>query len=527
MTVDRPRAHQPLALLGVVVVTLPVTVRRTPEDDLGIAVVLMAVMAGASLAAWLGDRRLRTRGRNLAGWGLVTLGALSLLVIAHLAVPDRPEHALPFAAGVAVSVAPVRRTRLRLPVQVLVVVGMAALMLAAGRPWPETAVTVSLLAFVVWLSGVLAGSVLDARRAQQQARVAAERRASLLSTVQELSGGSATQAARTVVDCLCSLGLPVAGVSLVRDDFLIPLALEGLSPTSGRRVGEGVAGTALAEDATVVSDRYDLDERRLPGREGLGAVIAVPVRIAGRAVGVLLGGRPAPGPLPDEVVEVAEVLASHLGGVLETEQRLGRQRELLERMRALDDMRGRLVTDVSEEVRDPLTVVRGIAETLGTHGDRLPPERRLQLLQGFEAQAQALRETIDALLDFSRLQASRPLAIPGLLTLGELVSAVVTTDVAVEGETDIVVRTDAVLLARALELLAGLGPVHRVHVSTDDTSAWIRLELDVAHSSPRERLLLGLAERLIVSAGGRCRLQDGAVVMGVPLAVPVVPGAPT
>jgi putative methionine-R-sulfoxide reductase with GAF domain len=512
---DRGRPYQPLVLLGVVAVTLPVTLRRTPDEYLGVVVATLALISGASVAAWLGGRRLGHRGRTLVSWGLITLGAVALLFVTHLAVPERPELALPFAAGIAVSIAPVRRTTLRLPVQVLVVLGMAALLIAAGRPGREAALTILLLGFVVWLSQVLANSLLDARRAQQRARMAAERRAALLGTVRELSGGSPTRAARTVVDSLRSLGLSVAGVSLVRDEHLVPLALDGIPPPPSLRVGDGVAGAAVAENATLVAEHYSLDGRRLPVRAEVGSVIAVPVRSAGEAVGVLLGGRREAGAFPDEVVEVAEVLASHLGGVLETEQRLGRQRELLDRMRALEDMRGELVTEVSEEIRDPLTVVRGIAETLRAHGDRLPADRREQLLRGFEDQAGALRETIDALLDFSRLQADRPLAVPGLVALGEFLLSVLPAEVVIEGDLDTVVRADSVLMGRMLEFISGLGEVRRASVTTDETTAWLRLDSDVRRTSTRARLVLGLAERLAVSAGGRWTLEDRAVVVGL------------
>lgn len=508
----RHRSYWPLVPLSVVAVILPVTLRRTPPESLGIGVAMMALLAVASLAAWLAGPRLDDRGRRLVAWCLVALGTLALLVVAHLAVPERPEHALPFAAGVAVTVAPVRRTVLRLPVQVLVVAGMSLLLMAAGRSWGEITLTVLLLTFVVWLSGVLAGSLLEARRSQQRAREAAERRAALLRAVQELSGSTAAQAARTVVDSLRSLGFPVAGVSLVRDDRLVPLALDGVPPSPGLRVDQGIAGAAIAEDRTMLSERDDLG---LPVQEELGSVIAVPVRSAGRAVGVVIGGRGTAGPWPDDMVEIAEVLASHLGGVLETEERLGRQHELLERMRALEDMRVGLATHVSEDVRDPLTVVRGIAETLRLHGDRLAAERRAQLLQGFEDQASALRETIDTLLDFSRLRASRPVPVVGLLDVGELLGSVFGSDM-VGGDLDTIVRTDAILLGRILEILRGLGHVRRVHVTADEGLAVVRLESDAPQPWPRARLLLELAERLIVSVGGTWNLERDAVVVGLP-----------
>jgi K+-sensing histidine kinase KdpD len=508
---------RPVLLLAGVLMVVPVTVRRTPPDLLVPLVGLVGLVGITGTVAWLARGRLWGVHRTRVGWVLLAGAGVVLLTVAAVALPDRPEHALPFAVAVAVAVSPARRTRLRLPFQATVVVAVTALLVRADRPLLEVGVAVFLLVFAVWLAGTLAQSFVDARRRQLTARREAERRAELLSAVEALSTRDPSDAARTVVDSLRSLGYSVAGVSLERDGVLVPIALEGLPPAPGLEVGEGLAGAALAENRTLVVDDYRADPRSLPGREDLGAAIVVPIRSGETPVGVVLGGRQTAGPLPAAEVEVAEVLAAHLGGVLETEQTMHRQRELLARMQSLETMRERLLTEVSEEVRDPLTIVRGIAETLAAHQGSLSEEQRTRLLAGFVEQTRSLRATIDALLDFSRLQAARPLPTLGLFGLAELL-APVADGADVEGDPEAVVRTDPLLLGRALETVASIGQLRRVLVTPDGSQVTLRLELEPATALQSASLLLGLAERLVVTVGGSWSLEPGAVEVSLPRA---------
>ena len=502
---------RPVLLLAGVLMIVPVTLRRTPPDLLVPVLALAGLVAVTGTVAWLARDRLWGVRRTQVGWALLAGAGIVLLTVAAVALPDQPEHALPFA----VAVSPARRTRLRLPFQVAVIVAITALLVRADRPLLEVGFALALLVFAVWLAGTLAQSFVDARHRQLTARREAERRAELLSAVGALSARDPADAARTVVESLRSLGYSMAGVSLERDGALVPITLEGLPPTPGLQAGGGLAGAALAENRTVVVDDYQTDPRSLPGRDDLGAAIVVPIRSGETAVGVVVGGREAVGPLPAAEVEVAEVLAAHLGGVLETEQTMHRQRELLARMQSLETMRERLLTEVSEEVRDPLTVVRGIAETLAAHRESLSEEQRTRLLEGFVEQTRSLRATIDALLDFSRLQAARPLPTLGLCGLADLLEPV-TDGAAVEGDTDTVVRTDPLLLGRALETVASIGDLRRVLVAPEGNQVRLRLELEPAAALESSSLLLGLAERLVVSVGGSWTVETGAVEVSVP-----------
>ena len=483
-------------------VALPVLVARTPENMLPLAGGVAALLAGVSLISAFVGPHAGMQGRSWLGWGQVAASGLGLLTLLHLAFPQRPEHGLALAAAVAVTVAPVSRTWLRVPVQLLMIAGMGLLFLRAGRDLADVLLWLALLAFVIWLSGAFSRDLLAVRRSAQRARRSAERRAELLAAVGDLSGRSSSEAATTVTSTLRSLGFSVAGVSVLTGDEIVPLALDGLPPASGLRVGEGVAGTAIAENRAIVTGDYQADPRRLAYRQSIRSVVAVPVRERGQPVGVVMGGRHVPGRPPEAMVEIVDVLAAHLGGVVETERRIQRQRELLARMQSLEDMRSRLVSEISEHVRDPLTVVRGISQTLVSHGEGLPPQQRLRMLEGFEIQTRALRETIDALLDFSKFQAEHPVATLGLVRLGDLLGEAMGANVVIVGDPGTVVRTDRVLLGRAVELILAVGEVERLCIDEVGDRVTARFEGAPAGPVTRSRLLLRLAQRLVLAVEG-------------------------
>jgi signal transduction histidine kinase len=498
---ERRLWSQPLLLLAAVLVVLPVLLQRPTGAELRLAIGGAAFLGLVSVASTLAGPHVGPRGRSWMGWAQVALSAVGLLALVHLAVPGQPEHGLALAAAVAATVAPVRRIWLRLPVQLLVVGGMTLLLVRAGHGAAELALWSFFLAFVVWLCGAFSRDLLAVRRRARGARRSAERRAELLAAVRDLSGRSSSEAAATVTATLRSLGFSVAGVSLLQGDRIVPLVLDGLPPAAGLRVGQGVAGAAVGENRTIVAGDYQRDPRRLQHRKGIRSVVAVPIRERGEAVGVVMGGRHTPGRPPEAMVEIVDVLAAHLGGVLETERRVLRQRELLDRMETLEEMRSRMVSEISEHVRDPLTVVRGIAQTLVAHGSALPVEQRARLLDGFDAQTRALRETIDALLDFTRFQAAHPVATLGLVRLGDLLEGL-DDSMALRGDLDAVARTDPVLVSRAIELLCAVHGVERVEIEGVGERIAVRFEGQADVSSSRTRLLLRLAERLVIAVGG-------------------------
>jgi K+-sensing histidine kinase KdpD len=496
---------------------LPV-VLATGAPPLAAIAVAVAVGTGAALA--LVDRLspLSAVARARAALLLTILALLGLAVLVAVDPAVRPEAYLMVAASLSVALASAPAPGLRWSFQVLVIATVGYGYQRADRTVAETLLVLGGLLVLAALGDVFSEELRRARRNENQARRDAERRAELLEAVKTLPARSPASAARACVETMRALAYDTAGVAVLGDDG----ALHAMyADTQDMLVlpqlpGEGMAWVALGRDETVTSEDYNREAYALPGRDQVRSAVVTPVRVEGRPTGVIIGARSTARMPTEAEVEIVEVLARHLGAVLENERIAERQRELLDRMAELDTMREGFVGAVSAEVRDPLTIVRGIASILRSHGVTLDDERRVSFLDTLCAKSEELRDLIDTLLDFSRFQAVDveagtrsvelgPLLDPlvrdgGLLVRGHAGNALVGVTVAVDPD----------LLVPAIELLlakrSGSAP-------TDPGSLWVethdeevRLRVRGGDGGP-SALLRSLASQLVVAAGAEI---DGA-----------------
>jgi len=77
----------------------------------------------------------------------------------------------------------------------------------------------------------------------------------------------------------------------------------------------------------------------------------------------------------------------------------------------LSEMKTEFVSLVSHELRTPLTSIMGFAQTLRADTERLPPEDQDEFLGIIEQESNRLLVMINDLLDISRMEAGRPLAM--------------------------------------------------------------------------------------------------------------------
>jgi K+-sensing histidine kinase KdpD len=377
----------------------------------------------------------------------------------------------------------------------------------------EVAFTLVLMAVIASLSTRFAGEFRSSGQAERVAREAAERRRELLDAVRPLPDLDLRAAAEVTTAALRALGAVAAGVVVVRDDRVVPVDLNGVPPADRLlRVGEGVSGRAIAEDRTLVFHDYqDLPERfdHLPE---LRSTVSTPIHIGTEVVGAIMAARGEPGPPTSGEVEVIEVLAAHLGAVLATRRQMENQRTLLRRMGRLETMRSAFVDEVSDELRDPLTVIRGAADALRRHGDELPEEDRRRLVDRLCLRADELRDIVNALLDFSRSQADQRAPAIQRSRLGELLSTFggrLLFDGA--APVDVEVEVDTPLARSAIELILG-GHVARAHVSITEGD----VELAIQRDDPgRPTVVRSLVAQLAVEAGATFR-DEGAPTLRLP-----------
>ncbi len=168
---------------------------------------------------------------------------------------------------------------------------------------------------------------------------------------------------------------------------------------------------------------------------------------------------------------------------------------------------------MSDELRDPLTVVRSAGHTLGAHGSSLSPEARSGLIDRLCGQAGRLQQIVDVVLDFSRFQATHRVSRQHWVDLQTVVAPfrdhleVAASDPG-DRDLDVRIHIDGELLRYALALLLeeAQGPLT---LTIDAQEVVLTVDDGVQVRSPLTRSLI---EQLILEAGATLEATDPATI---------------
>ncbi len=123
-----------------------------------------------------------------------------------------------------------------------------------------------------------------------------------------------------------------------------------------------------------------------------------------------------------------------------------RERVAAEQLRAADELKDLFVETVSHELRTPLAVVRGLAETLFSHVDRLSRDEVAGLLDRMVRHALRLDVLLEDILDLQRLTRGIDSAEPRYVDVAEVVAEVVAGAHLGERPVNLEVASDTVLM---------------------------------------------------------------------------------
>jgi signal transduction histidine kinase len=201
------------------------------------------------------------------------------------------------------------------------------------------------------------------------------------------------------------LAADTLGVLIPSGDRLVVRAAVGdaaeLFGGSGPARVRSAPGTALQTGSAVV----------IPDAEAARTVLAVPLKGAWQAFGVLAAARPAARPFGAEDVEVMTTLCAHAGTALDNARRY---REVREADRRKDDFLARL----AHELRNPLAPIvhaLHLLDRVAVHGPQ-----GVQLREIMARQARHLGNLVDDLLDVSRIRLGKLSLRPQPLDLREV-----------------------------------------------------------------------------------------------------------
>jgi signal transduction histidine kinase len=367
------------------------------DDSTGAGTIVVARYAGTAPPVTSAARRLALVGFTVVPLDLKVVLQAQLATTGGLALvgPDRPVLQLPerqpgSAVSFAIAVSPTLAPGWSL-------VGWVPEPTRPRWAWP--------LALVLFVGGlVIARSVAGA------ARAVADQLDSLRRT--ELTSATVAGLANVVQRSLdLAEVLPAAASALSESFGLRGLSLSKPSATGERRV-------FVWGDETDASIHPTSD---LPAELPVAATMALTLTRGGRALGVLrvLAGRSLLAPEVRALSSAGELLCSALANA----EAFAEQRELVHRMRAVDELKTVFLATASHELRTPIAAITGFAKLLATSWKTMTPEQVTMYTGSVETSARRLGRLVEDLLDFARLERGANLtAGEQVLDLGELVT---------------------------------------------------------------------------------------------------------
>ncbi len=185
---------------------------------------------------------------------------------------------------------------------------------------------------------------------------------------------------------------------------VLPAVTTQLADALGLR---GVTLTAPTKDGERAFFRYgDAPAPRpgstLPSTVDAGESVSLALARGSRMVARLnvMAGRALDAEDLTTLVAAGELLTSALTNA----EAFAQQRDLLQRLRAVDELKTVFLATASHELRTPVGVISGFAELLSTHVDDLEPSKVRDYAGRIDATAQQLASLVENLLDFSRME---------------------------------------------------------------------------------------------------------------------------
>lgn len=342
---------------------------------------------------------------------------------------------------------------------------------STGLLWAETGTAVIVghlvggvvIAFVV---NRIVGRQQRRRARERQNRARAEALMGLLTSVQQVNSLQPQDVLDAVVRGLRNLGLvdaevrqidEAAGVArLVAGETGLDTQIEANVPLDLPLVREALSGhgPVVIQDAT-----SDPRVTRHVGYHG-GAIVSLSLGGGGRG---LLSVATVDGPVTELQLEALQLLADHAAQALERASIYEADLHIVDDLRRLDVRTQDFISTASHELRTPLTVISGLGQTLKERWEHLGPERREDLLQRIDANAERLATIVRSLLDTSAFDRGElhPTLEPVLLRpmllrlLDRLATVTAAYPVEVEVADDVEVQVDPALIEHVLENLLG------------------------------------------------------------------------
>jgi two-component system sensor histidine kinase/response regulator len=180
-------------------------------------------------------------------------------------------------------------------------------------------------------------------------------------------------------------------------------------------LGEGTLGQVMERrEAVFVTPHDEGDEKMMYSALPARFFTALPMQSTKRVLGLICLASVEDKPISGDVKKTVQAMADEVGVVLENAMlyiELQNHVEELERanreLRTLDEMKSNFISAVTHELKQPLALISGYAQTVYDYYDSLTYEEEMQCMRVVLERAQFLAGLVEDLLDISMLEMGR------------------------------------------------------------------------------------------------------------------------
>ena len=180
------------------------------------------------------------------------------------------------------------------------------------------------------------------------------------------------------------------------------------------RVGTGIAGTVAQrrEPMLIQGDRIEdgVDASGYPDR-GITSAMSVPLVRNDELLGILnLNETLGKKQFMQRDLNALGLFAEHAAIAIGNAATYGKEKETVERLEELDQLKSDFVASVSHELKTPLTAIIGAAKTISRKGPEMDRTQKASFIEMIERQGNKLLRLVEDVLATAQIEAGRPMA---------------------------------------------------------------------------------------------------------------------
>ena len=178
-----------------------------------------------------------------------------------------------------------------------------------------------------------------------------------------------------------------------------------LVPLEGNSTGDAVMSRAPVINADTAAPRWPHDE--ILSAAGVRSYVILPLTQDDKVFATFNIGFSEPDVPSPKMVSTLQALGTAVSAGVKNILAYEKERETVQRLEELDSLKNEFLAMVSHDLRNPLAVIGGFADTLAAMWSKLKDEQKLQMIDAMKRNAMSLAKRVEQDLDVALIESGK------------------------------------------------------------------------------------------------------------------------